>query len=172
MKKFRVRVRARSECLIEVLADNEADAVKRAEDQASYGYRQWSSTPAILAGQGEVLMQGPADEPLIKIPETWEIYSTDGYEKIAKTANAKITASVRMACADMLAKSKDSKAVDTKYVNKLYTKYITPVFKKYEKLGTYDSEPRANVANVLSMYASACGAGDAEEIYEALRWGV
>jgi hypothetical protein len=103
-----------------------------------------------------------------KIPETWDIYSTDKYEKKAKTANAKITAAVRMALADMEHISKEND-LGPKVATKLFKNYIKPVFDKYQELGTYDTEPRAMVADVFGRYAEKLG-GDGEAIYEAVRW--
>jgi hypothetical protein len=111
----------------------------------------------------------PSNE--FKIPERWDIYDLDENAKRGKTANAKITAAVRMALADMESMSK-TQDIGPKMVTKLFKKYVDPVFKKYEDLGTYDTEPRAMVAEVFERYAVRLGAGSAarEEIYETLRW--
>lgn len=104
-----------------------------------------------------------------KIPEDWQIYSTDKYAKKAKTANAKITAAVRMALADMEFHSKQDLDVGPKYAVRCFRKYIDPLFRRYQELGTYDSEPRAAVADVFAKYAKRLGAND-NDVYEALRW--
>jgi hypothetical protein len=106
-----------------------------------------------------------------KIPETWEVYSTDDYARKGKTCNAKITAAVRMALADMehISKTQD---IGPKTATALFKKHVKPVFDKYKELGTYDTEPRMHVANVFAKYATRLGVRDDEDIYEAIRWGV
>jgi len=106
-----------------------------------------------------------------KIPETWEVYSTDEYARKGKTCNAKITAAVRMALADMESISKEQD-IGPKTAVKLFKKYVKPVFDKYKELGTYDTEPRMHVADVFAKYATRLGVTNDDEIYEALRWGV
>ena len=169
MLRYKVTVYGQVTTSVEVDAESADEAVKKAEQSTLYGYHRWSDCPQIFHGKGVVQSYGKIGEPLINIPETWEIYSTDEYEKIAKTANAEITAAVRMVCADIVMKSKSGKTVDAAYCQKLYSKHITPVFKKYEKLGTGDTEPRANVANIVSKFAAWAGA-DGDDVYEALRY--
>ena len=163
--QYKVQVYAESFTAITVTAENEEQAKEKAASNANFGYHNWSSSRVITGTK--VIDSGPADEPLIKMPEEWEIYSHDEYEKIGKTANAKITAAVRMACADILAKHKAKEDVGPKYVAKLFGKYVSPVFKKYEKLGTYDGEPRRAVAHILAKYAAWTGA-DYDDVYDSI----
>ena len=169
MQRYNVRVKAQSYLDIEVEAENPAEAISIAENRAGHGYHRWNDRPSISTGYGEVLMSGPAGQPLIKMPITWEIYSTDEYEKIAKTANARITAAVTMACADIVARHKRNEDTGPNYCATLFTKYVAPVFKKYAKLGTYDGEPKCNVSHIIAKYAQWAGA-DYDEVYDTIRW--
>jgi len=169
MQRYKVRVSAKTYIDIEVDAESSMEAIKIAEDRASYGYQRWSDRPVIFDGNGQILMSGPAGSPLIKMPTTWEIYSVGENEKPAKTANARITAAVTMACADIVARHNKNEDTGPAYCATLFTKYVAPVFKKYEKLGTYDSEPKGNVAHIIAKHAQWAGA-DYDEVYDAVRW--
>ena len=103
-----------------------------------------------------------------KIPETWEVYSTDEYARKGKTCNRKITEGVRKALVEMETMSK-TQDIGPKIAIKLFNKHVKPVFNRYKELGTYDTEPRANVADVFARYAKYLS-GDDEAVYEALRW--
>lgn len=161
--KYKVLVRAKTYTHVEVTAENEEQAKEKAIKECEYGYHQWSDRPTPY--EAEVKYSGPADEPLVKFPEDWQIYSS---MKGADKVNAKITANVRMACADMLAKSRKNEDIGPKYVRSLMEKYIDPVFKKYREYGTYDSEPMGQVRWFLAGYASKLGAGSRDSIYDHL----
>lgn len=167
MNQYKVTVYAQVTTTVTVNAESDLEAVKKAEENARYGYHRWSSQPQVFPEKGVVTMSGPIDEPLIKMPDRWEIYDLDENAKIGATANAKITAAVRMACADILAKHKAGDDVGPKYVAKLFEKYVSPVFKKYQKLGTYDGEPRRAVNHILAKYAAFAGA-DYDQVYDEL----
>ena len=163
--QYKVNVYAEKFTTVTVTAENETEAKEKAQSECLYGYRQWSDSKTITGAK--IVSSGPVGEPLIKMPEEWEIYNLDENAKIGKTANAKITAAVRMACADILAKHKANEDVGPKYVAKLFEKYVGPVFKKYSKLGTYDGEPRRAVAHILAKYAAWTGA-DYDDVYDAI----
>lgn len=165
--RYRVLVKAVVSKHVDVTADSPEAAITKAEADAGYSYSSNWSRPEVYPGKSSITMSGPADEPLIRMPERWEIYDLDENEKIGKIANAKITAAVRMACADILAKHKAGDDVGPKYVAKLFEKYVGPVFKKYSKLGTYDGEPRRAVAHILAKYAAFTGA-DYDDVYDAM----
>jgi hypothetical protein len=110
-------------------------------------------------------MSGPVDEPLVTFPDDWQIYSS---MKGADAVNAKITAAVRMACADMLAKSRNGEDIGPKYIKSRMDEYIWPLFKKYRKYGTYDSEPTGAVRWFIAGYASKLGAGTKDALYDAI----
>ena len=169
MQRYKVRVFAKSYTDVEIDAESNTEAIRLAENRADHGYNRWSDRPMIMTGAGQVVAVGNVGEPLIKIPETWEIYSFDENEKPAKIANAKITAAVRMACADIVARHKKNEDTGPAFCTKLFAKYVAPVFKKYEKLGTYDSEPKGNVAHIIAKHAQWAGA-DYDEVYDAVRW--
>ena len=118
-----------------------------------------------------IMQKGPAGEPLVKLPTSWEIYTSMPGSGVANRA---ISASAKKV-ATAMKKARDAKKdVGPKLVHALVQKHVTPVFKKYHDFGTYDTEPRANMADYLSKYAKGLGVerDTCEAIYEEVRWNL
>ncbi len=167
MNKYKVRVYVERFTDVEVEAENEEDAKTKAAGKCLYGFHDWSNGQTIL-NKSKIIDSGPVDRPLVRCPDEWEVYSSmPGH----KGANAAITRAALKCAEAMLVKSK-KQDIGPKLVQELAQRHIAPVFKKYSKYGTGDTEPRANVASYLSRYAKALGSEAYEEIYEAVRWNL
>ena len=99
-------------------------------------------------------------------PSEWDIYSS---MPGSKRVNAAITKRAEKVAALIVANSKHHD-VGPKLVMALVEKHIKPAFDKYQEYGTYDTEPRAQMAWWLSQVAKEQGSPAAEAIYEAVRW--
>jgi hypothetical protein len=99
-------------------------------------------------------------------PSEWDIYSS---MPGSKRVNAAITKRAEKV-AHLMAKASVDADVGPKLVMALVKKHISPVFDKYQQYGTYDTEPRAQMAWWLSTVAKEQGSPAAEAIYEAVRW--
>ena len=165
MPKYRVRVEMTSYETVEVKSETPQGAIKEAMHQAQ------RSCYGKTSKSGEILSTGPEDEPLVKCPTEWEIYSSMSG---ATKANAAITEAALQVTARMLKAHKDGHDIGPKIVSTFVKDHLKPVFKKYNKFGTGDSEPRANMADYLSRYAKGLGVGRemSEAIYEEIRWNL
>jgi hypothetical protein len=164
MNRYRVKVLLSSYVFNDVEAEDDEAALKAAQSRYSWNFDRRGEQ---IVG-AEIVTKGPAGEPLVKCPTEWEIYtSMAGHAKV----NAAITAAAQRCTKEMLKASKEQVDIGPKFVLNLANKHVKPVFKKYDKYGTGDTEPRANVASYLSRYAQELG-GDADEIYDAVRWSL
>jgi len=99
-------------------------------------------------------------------PSEWDIYSS---MPGSKRVNAAITKRAEKV-AHLMAAAAEKSDIGPKLVMTLVKKHITPVFDKYQKFGTYDTEPRAQMAWWLATQAKALGSPAHDAIYEAVRW--
>ena len=99
-------------------------------------------------------------------PSEWDIYSS---MPGSKRANAAITKRAEKVARIMQERAKEND-IGPKLVLQLAKLHISPVFDKYEKFGTYDTEPRAQMAWWLATTAKELGSPAHDAIYEAIRW--
>jgi len=104
---------------------------------------------------------------MAKLPDNWDIYSSMAG---SKKANEAISKAATLVAKEMEKLSKEGYDIGQKTTLRLAKEHITPVFDKYEKFGTYDTEPRAIMANYLTKVAEELGSNDGEGIYESIRW--
>ena len=98
-------------------------------------------------------------------PREWDIYSS---MPGSKRANAAITKRAQKV-ADLLKERAKTDDIGPKLVMTLVEKHIKPVYDKYQKFGTYDTEPRAQMAWWLATTAKELGSHAHDAIYEAVR---
>lgn len=135
---------------VEVRAKNDQEAFAEAERSARNSFHPTTYAPPVTKAKS-ILFVTPDGEPAVKLPSSWEIYSSvRGSEKV----NAKITEAVTKVKNEILKLHKAKKDVGALALNALTKRHISPVLDRYERYGTHDTEPRAAIRHYLCRIVS------------------
>jgi hypothetical protein len=149
MNTYKVQCRVSHLVNVEVRAESEASAMEMAAKDARFGR---GGTPySEEASAIKVLAMGKNGRPAMAIPTDWQIYSS---MPGAISANKAITEAVAKV-AENLAQLAEKGDLCRSRIKDQVVAHLHPLFKRYEKFGTYDSEPGDQVAMFLASWCKS-----------------